>query len=72
MLPKMLRLALYFSFSLFISATSSTWASQFTCSLEDGYTYNSLFNETALRVCSSSDGSRRPERVCIVGGGSSG
>ena len=39
------------------------------CSLEPGYAYNSLWNETSLRVC---PGVSRPEKVCIVGGGSSG
>jgi len=39
------------------------------CILEPGFSYDSLWNETALRLC---PGVARPERVCIVGGGSSG
>ena len=39
------------------------------CFLEPGYSYDSLWNETSLRVC---PGVIRSERVCIVGGGSSG
>lgn len=38
------------------------------CALEAGVQYDSLWNETALRVCER----QRHERVCIVGGGSSG
>mmetsp|Transcript_66261 Transcript_66261/g.133494 ORF Transcript_66261/g.133494 Transcript_66261/m.133494 type:complete len:202 (+) Transcript_66261:226-831(+) len=40
-----------------------------SCFLEPGFSYESLWNETALRIC---PGVERSEKVCIVGGGSSG
>lgn len=43
-------------------------ASDINCELEPGYSYDSLWNETALRVCNGT----RSERICIIGGGSSG
>jgi hypothetical protein len=43
-------------------------ANQGECYLEPGYHYDSLWNTTALRVCPGT----RPERICILGGGSSG
>jgi hypothetical protein len=44
------------------------------CGLEPGYTYNSLWNETALRLCPSQAAAagHADLRVCIIGGGSSG
>jgi len=39
------------------------------CSVEHGRAYSSPLNMTALRTCT---GPPRPEKVCIVGGGSSG
>lgn len=51
---------------------SQSFASNFSCYVEPGYNYDSLWNTTALRLCKSLDGKPRPEKVCIVGGGSSG
>ena len=56
----------------YYSSKVSAWAAAPLpdgCKVESGHDYPSFWNRTALLVC---EGVHRPERVCIVGGGSSG